>query len=84
MVFAGTLLSCNAGEGNRNTGISNSSANSETHRDTAMPHESVKTVLAATDSVTPNAQNSTKDSIGSKISVHHGEVKVVDTTKKDE
>lgn len=82
-VFIGLLPSCDVGEGNSNTVISDSSANTVTHRDTAMPHEPVKAVVAATDSLTPSAKNSTIDSIGSKISIQHGKVKVVDTIKKD-
>lgn len=83
LVLTVSLFSCDTGEVNSSTVASDSSANSVTKRDTAMPHEPVKAVVAATDSVTPNAQNSTKDPIGSKISVHKGKVKVVDTTKND-
>lgn len=83
IVFMLLIASCDSSEANTSTLVPDSSASSAIHRDTTMPDEPLKAAVAATDSVTPNAQNTTDDSIGSKISIHHGKVKVVDTTKRD-
>ncbi len=81
LFFMVSIFSCNTNEVTNDTVASDSSANSVIRKETAMPNEPLKVAVAATDSVTPNAKSSTKDSIGSKISIHHGEVKVVDTAK---
>lgn len=48
-----------------------------------MLPEPVTAVVSPNDSVASDTQNTVRDSIGSKIIVHHGKIKVVDTTKKD-
>ncbi len=78
------LSSCGTSDKSNDQVTSDSSTSSITHNDTTMPKEPATAAVSATDSVTPNAQEATKqDSVGSKISVHKGKVKVVDTTNKD-
>lgn len=73
------IFSCNSNE--KVPATVNSTFPAAAPNDTTMPREPASAMVSQSDSITPKARKADKDSIGSKISIHKGEVKVVDTVK---